>query len=175
MESRMRIRIPFLTAAAIVTIALLSAAAVVGAQAPARFVGTITAISGNTLTVKTDADGAHQVNVPATAILKRVAPGQKDLSTAETIVFSDLAVGDRALVKLNPGVPSGTEEALQIIAVKQADLALKQQREREDWQVRGVGGLVKGVNSSTGVILLTSGAGATARTITVNTTKATVL
>jgi hypothetical protein len=156
-------------------IALLSTAAVIVAQAPARFVGTITEISGNTLTVKTDADGAHQVNVPATAVLKRIAPGQKDLSAAETIPFSDLEVGDRALVKLNPGAPAGTEEALQIIAVKQADLALKQQKDREDWQQRGVGGFVKSVNASTGVILLTSGAGATAKTITVNTTKATML
>jgi hypothetical protein len=175
MESKMKIRISLLSAHAAVGVALLSAATFAIAQAPARFVGTITAISGNTLTVKTDADGAHQVNVPATAVLKRIAPGQKDLSAAETIPFSDLAIGDRVLVKLDPGAPVGTEEALQIIAVKQADLALKQQKDREDWQQRGVGGLVKSVDTSSGVILLTSGAGATARTITVNTTKATIL
>jgi len=171
----MKVRIPLLVAEAAVCIALVSAAIVAVAQAPARFVGTITAINGNTVTVRTDADGAHQVNVPATAALKRIAPGQKDLSAAETIPFSDLAVGDRALVKLDPDAPAGTEEALQIIAVKQADLALKQQKDREDWQLRGVGGLVKSVDPSTGIILLTSGAGATARTITVNTTKATML
>jgi uncharacterized membrane protein YgcG len=175
MESRMKIRISFLIARAAVCIALLSAVVVAVAQVPTRFVGTITAISGNTLTVKTDADGAHQVNVPSTAVLKRIAPGQKDLTTAETIPFSDLAIGDRALVKLDPDAPAGTEEALQIIAVKQADLAQKQQSDREDWQQRGVGGLVKSVDASTGVILLTSGAGATARTITVNTTEATML
>jgi uncharacterized membrane protein YgcG len=175
MESKMKIRIPFLIARAAVCIALLSAVVVAVAQVPMRFVGTITAISGNTLTVKTDADGAHQVNVPSTAVLKRIAPGQKDLTTAETIPFSDLAIGDRALVKLDPDAPAGTEEALQIIAVKQADLAQKQQSDREDWQQRGVGGLVKSVDASTGVILLTSGAGATARTITVNTTEATML
>jgi len=171
----MKIRISFLIARAAVCIALLSAVVVAVAQVPTRFVGTITAISGNTLTVKTDADGAHQVNVPSTAVLKRIAPGQKDLTTAETIPFSDLAIGDRALVKLDPDAPAGTEEALQIIAVKQADLAQKQQSDREDWQQRGVGGLVKSVDASTGVILLTSGAGATARTITVNTTEATML
>jgi uncharacterized membrane protein YgcG len=175
MESRMKIRISFLIARAAVCIALLSAVVVAVAQVPTRFVGTITAISGNTLTVKTDADGAHEVNVPSTAVLKRIAPGQRDLTTAETIPFSDLAIGDRALVKLDPDAPAGTEEALQIIAVKQADLAQKQQSDREDWQQRGVGGLVKSVDASTGVILLTSGAGATARTITVNTTEATML
>ena len=121
------------------------------AQTPSRFVGTITAISGNTLTVKTDADGERQVVVPTTAALKRIAPGQKDLSTAETIQFSDLAVGDRALVKLDPDAPAGTSKRLQIVAVKQADLALKQQKDREDWQRRGVGGLVKSVDAATGV------------------------
>jgi len=171
----MKVRISFFVAQTAVSAALLSAATLAVAQAPARFVGAITAISGNTITVKTDADGAHQVNVPATAVLKRIAPGQKDLSTAEVIPFSDLAIGDRALVKLDPDAPAGTEEALQIIAVKQADLALKQQKDREDWQQRGVGGLVKSVDASTGVILLTSGAGATAKTITVDTTKATML
>lgn len=169
----MKIRIPFLIAQAAMGISLLSSMAV--AQAPERFVGTITAIIGSTLTVKTDADGAHQVNVPATTVLKRIAPGQKDLRAAETIPFSDLAIGNRALVKLDPGAPAGAEEALQIIAVKQADLAIKQQKDREDWQQRGVGGLVKSVDASTGVILLTSGAGAATRTITVNTTKATML
>ncbi|MGA2833471.1 MAG: hypothetical protein ABSE55_10400 [Terracidiphilus sp.] len=171
----MKIRVPFLIARTAMSIALLSAAIVTVAQAPVRLVGAITAISGNTITVKIDADGAHQVNVPVTAVLKRIAPGQKDLSAAETIPFSGLAIGDRALVKLDPNAPAGTEEALQIIAVKQADLTQKQQKDREDWQQRGVGGLVKSVDASTGVILLTSGAGVAARTITVNTTKATML
>jgi len=89
--------------------------------------------------------------------------------------FSDLAVGDRALVKLDPDAPAGAPQALQVIAVKQADVVEKQQKDREDWQRRGVGGLVKSVDAASGVILLTSGAGATAKTITVNTTKATML
>ncbi len=175
MKSTMNIRFSYLIAQAAVCMALLAGAVVADAQAPVRFVGTITAISGTTLTVKTDADGAHQVNVPAGAPIKRIAPGQKDLSTAETIQFSDLAIGDRALVKLDPGAPAGTEEALQIVAVKQADLALKQQKDREDWQRRGVGGLVKSVDAATGDIVLFRGSGVTGKTITVHTTKATTL
>jgi hypothetical protein len=89
--------------------------------------------------------------------------------------FSDLAIGDRALVKLDPDAPAGTLQALQIIAVKQSDVAEKQQKDREDWQRRGVGGLVKSVDAATGVILLTSGAGAAAKTITVKTNKTTML
>jgi len=162
-----------------ISLALMIAFSVCGsfasAQAPSRIVGTITAVSGNTLTIKTDGDGERQVVVPTTATLKRVVPGQKDLSTAETIQFSDLAIGDRALVKLDPDSPAGTSEAQQIIAVKQADLAQKQQKDREDWQRRGVGGLVKSVDAASGVIVLSSGAGVTAKTITVHITRTTIL
>ena len=161
--------------ASILMIGFLAAGSMICAQTASRFVGTITAISGDTLTVKTDGDGERQVKVPATAALKRIAPGQKDLSTAATIQFSDLAVGDRALVKLDPDAPAGTSEALQVVAIKQADVAQKQQKDREDWQRRGVGGLVKSIDAATGVILLNSGAGATARTITVRIAKTTIL
>ena len=40
--------------------------------APGRFVGTITAINGDTLTVKPDSGDVRQVEVPSTAALKRV-------------------------------------------------------------------------------------------------------
>jgi hypothetical protein len=155
--------------------ALVAPAAWVEAQAPARFIGTITTISGTTLTIKTDAGQTYQVEVPAAAGVKRIEPGQKDLSTASAIQFSDLEVGDRALVRLDPNAPAGTTQALQIIAVKKADVAEKQQNDREDWQRNGGGGLVKSVDPVSGDIVLTSGSGATAKTITVHTTKATML
>jgi hypothetical protein len=160
-------------------IALLATATVMTpmawGQAPARFIGTVTSISGTTLTVKTDAGQSYQVEVPSGAAIKRIEPGEKDLTKAATMQFSDLAVGDRTLVKLDPDAPAGATQALQIIAVKQADVAEKQQKEREDWQKRGVGGLVKSVDDGAGVIVLTSGAGAATKTITVQTTKATML
>jgi len=155
--------------------AILLAVTELNAQANSRILGTITAINGSTLTVKTDAGESRQVEVPASASIRRIAPGQKDLSTAEAIPFSDLASGDRVLVNLDPSSIGGGPQALRVIAIKQADVAAKQQKDREDWQRRGVGGLVKSVDAATGVIVLTTGAGATTKTITVNTSKATVL
>lgn len=142
---------------------------------PSRFVGTITAIGGTTVTVKTDAGDVRQFDVPSTTAIKRISPGQKDLSNADTLQFSDLETGDRVLVKLDPASPGPPPQALQIVAVKQADLVKKQEQEREDWQKRGVGGLVKSVNPAAGDIVLTSGIGAAAKTITIHTTKATIL
>ncbi len=161
------IRIPLLLA----LLAIISITA--NSQTAARFVGSVTAITGTSLTVKTDAGEQRQFNVPSEAVLKRIAPGEKDLTKAATIAFTDLAVGDRVLVKLDPASP--TPQAAQIIAVKAEDLAQKQQKDREDWQRRGVAGLVKSVDPASGAITLTTGAGATAKSVTVHTTKASVL
>jgi hypothetical protein len=155
--------------------ACLHGAPLLRAQASSRFLGTITVISGTTVTVKTDGDGERQFDVPSAAAIKRISPGQKDLSAADTLQFSDLETGDRVLVKLDPASPGPPAQALQIVAIKQADLVKKQEQEREDWRNRGVSGLVKSVDSASGVILLTIGTGATAKTITIHTTKATIL
>jgi hypothetical protein len=172
MKSTREIRVALIVMLA----ALLASAAGVNAQtAAARFLGTVTAVNGNTLTVKTDAGEVHQVDVPATAQLKQIEPGAKDLSTALTIEFGSLATGDRVLVKLDPNAPAGTTTAIQIIAVKQAALAKKQEQEREDWQQHGVGGLVKSGDAGSGDIVITSGAGPLAKTITIHTNKATAL
>jgi uncharacterized membrane protein YgcG len=170
----MKIRFPFLMAQAAVGMALLAGAVMTCAQELKPFQGTITVIGGNALTVKSDADGVTQIEVPSTAAILRIAPGAKDLSAAAKILFSDLAVGDRVMVTPDPKV-TGAAQALRIIAMKQSDLALKQQKDREDWQLRGVGGLVKSIDAAAGVIVLSSGSGATAKNITVHTTKATVL
>jgi hypothetical protein len=179
MNRTMKIRNSASMARMALSMALLAAATTMApaawGQAPARFIGTITSIGGTTLTVKTDAGQSYQVEVPAGAAIKRIAPGEKDLTKAAAMQFSDLEVGDRALVKLDPDAPAGTTQALQIIAVKQADVAEKQQKDREDWQRNGVGGLVKSVDTGSGTIVLTSGSGAAAKTIAVHTTKATML
>jgi len=64
--------------------------------------------------------------------------------------------------------------ASSVILMKHADIQQKQQQEQEDWQ-RGVGGLVKSVDPATGVITVTSGAGPTAKTVIVHTSKDTVV
>ncbi len=156
-------------------IVCLAAAPLLGAQEPVRFIGTITAIEGSTITVKTDADGEHRFEVPATAQIRRVSPGQKNLSAAQTIPVGSLATGDRVLVKLAPETLKTTPRALEVIAIKEADIELEHQKQREDWQRHGVGGLVKSVDTASGTILLSSGFGPTARTVTVHVTTATVL
>ncbi len=143
-----------------------------------RYLGTVTAISGDTLTVKTDAGQVNQVEVPATAQLKRIAPGQTDLSKAEILDFASIATGDRVLVTLDPntigGATGATPQALRIIAIKQADVAQKQQNEAEQWN-QGVHGLVKSVDAAAGVIEVNVRVGVQTKEVAVNTSSSTVL
>jgi hypothetical protein len=61
-----------------------------------------------------------------------------------------------------------------VVAIKGADVAKRQQQESEAW-ARGVGGLVKSIDTSNGTIVLATGAGPTAKNITVHVTAATQL
>jgi Domain of unknown function (DUF5666) len=166
-----------LTLAAIVVAPFASAQQAPSTSQPAattKFLGAVTSINGDTLTVKTAQGDSRQVQVPASAVLKRVEPGQTNLNAAADMQYSDLAVGDRVLVNLDPNSTGAVPAALRVVAIKAADVQKKQQAEAEAWQ-RGVGGLVKSVDASAGDIVISTGAGPTAQTVTVKTTSATIL
>ncbi|HUB51011.1 MAG TPA: DUF5666 domain-containing protein [Terracidiphilus sp.] len=142
--------------------------------ASSRFLGAITSINGDTLTVKTAQGDSKQVQVPANAILKRIEPGQTNLNAAVDMQYADLAVGDRVLVNLDPNASGAVPSALRVVAIKAGDVQKKQQAEAEAWQ-HGIGGLVKSVDASSGNIVVSTGAGPTAQSVTVKTTSATIL
>lgn len=143
------------------------------AQAPSHYLGTVTAINGNSLTIKT-AQGDQQVQIPATADLKRIEPGQTSLSAAVAMQLSELAVGDRVLVWIDPNSPAGSPQATRLVAIKAEDLAKKREEEAAAWQ-NGVGGLVRNVDPATGTITITAGAGPLMHVITIHTGKSTIL
>jgi Domain of unknown function (DUF5666) len=137
----------------------------------ARLLGTVTSVSGDTITIKSDAGVVATITVSDTTRIVQTAPGQKDLSGATPIQAKDLAVGDRVLVRATPGTAENTYTAQAVIAMKQTDIAQKQQQEREDWQKRGVGGLVKSVDTAGGTAVVTAGS----RTYTIHTTPKTIV
>lgn len=139
------------------------------------FLGTITAIQGNVLTVKNDAGVETSITVPDGTKMVRTAPGQKTLAGATPIQVSDLQVGDRVLVKGTPGSDGKSLTATTLIAMKQADIAQKHDQEREDWQKQGTGGLVKAVDASSGDVTISVAGGAAAKTLVIHTSKATVV
>lgn len=124
--------------------------------APAKTVGTIKGISANTITLAPDAGGETSVQVDAGTRIVRVEPGQKDLKNATVLQLSDLQVGDRILVRGKPSDDGKSVMASGIIAMKQTDVAAKQQRERQEWQRHGTGGLVTAVDPAAGIITVST-------------------
>jgi hypothetical protein len=137
--------------------------------------GTIKSISGNTLILTSDAGVEMTVDVRDSTKIVRIAPGQKDLKDAQPIALSDLQVGDRILVRGKAGDDNKTFSASSIIAMKKADIAEKQSRERDEWQKSGVGGLVNSVDAAGGVISITTPSLREKKTVAVHATKDTVL
>jgi Domain of unknown function (DUF5666) len=135
-----------------------------------RLLGAVTAISGNSITVKPDNGQPVTVTVSESARIVRLAPGQTKLSEASPIALTDIAAGDRVLISALP-TDGGTLTARLVVAMKQADIAQKQQAEEADWQRRGIGGIVKTIDPATGTLIVTSGA----RSITVKTSPSTTV
>jgi Cu/Ag efflux protein CusF len=126
--------------------------------APQRIVGAVTAISGQSLTLKPDTGSPVTLIVSDSARVLQTQPGAKTLAGATPIPLSSIAVGDRVLAMVHPSADGSSQTVTILIAMKQADLAQHQQAEQADWQRRGVGGLVKSVDASTGTITIASGA-----------------
>ena len=146
-------------------IALSTCGAVLRAQAPAaapapaaRQLGTVTAIAGDSLTLKTDAGQQVVVSVPDGARILQLAPGSTDLKTAQTIALKDIEVGDRVLVSGKAGDSANSFAAARVILMKSSDIAQKHETEQADWQKRGTGGIVSAVDAGTGTLTVTVGA-----------------
>jgi len=120
--------------------------------AAARPVGTIQSISGNTITLTTDAGSDVTVQVQDATKLMRIAPGQKDLKDATPIQLADMQPGDRILVRGKLAGDGKSVVAASVIAMKKGDIAEKQSRDREEWQKHGLGGLVNSVDVATNTI-----------------------
>jgi len=117
----------------------------------ARNVGALKSISGNTLVLKTDAGPEITISVPEGTRIVRLAPGQTDLKNAPPMALPELQAGDRMLVRSRPS-ENGSVIATTIVVMKQADVAQKQQHDREDWQKRGTGGIVSAIDPAAGTI-----------------------
>jgi hypothetical protein len=147
------------------------------AQTPsiAKPVGTIKSISGNTITLTTDAGTDVTVQVQDATKFVRIAPGQTDLKSATPIQFQDVQAGDRILVRGKMADDGKSVLALSIIAMKKSDLAEKQAHEREEWQKHGTGGLVSSVDASAGTINISLPAIGEKKTVAIHLSKDTVL
>lgn len=139
------------------------------AAAPTRIVGSVTAINGQSLTVKPDNGAPVTLTVGDNARILETQPGAKTLAGATPIQISGISVGDRVLAAVQSSAGSSSLTATVVICMKQTAIAQRRQAEEAAWQREGVGGLVKTVDPATGTITIASGP----RAITIRTTPST--
>src|SRR5271166_1469941 len=140
-----------------------------------KAVGTIKSISNNTVTLTTDSGAEVTVAIQPSTRLLRMAPGQTDLKQATAIQAQDLQVGDRLLAGGTSADGGKSVTATSAVVMTKADVAAKQEHEREDWQKRGVGGVVKAVDAGAGTITLSTGTLASSTPLTVKVSKETII
>lgn len=88
--------------------------------------------------VKPDQGEALPVKFGPATIFQRIAPGERDLSKAEKIEVTAIATGDRVLVSFGPD----STEARRIIVMSATDISKRNDADRQDWQRRGLAGVV---------------------------------
>lgn len=159
--------IRFRQAVAVAALALSFPVAMV-AQSPAgiRQAGTVTAVDGSALTIKTAAGVVVTVTVATDAKVVQVPPGAKDLSTATPATVGDVSIGDKILAN-GSAADASTLTAARLIIMKSTDISALHAAEQREWQ-RGLGGLVKSVDGRT--VTVVSGT----KTLTINTAADTV-
>jgi hypothetical protein len=150
-----------------------------GAAQVAKTVGTIKSIQADSITVAAESGGEVTAKLMGSTKILRVPPGEKDLKNATALQAQDLQPGDRVLVRGQASTDGDGHTivitALSVIVMKQADVAAKQQHDRDDWQKRGVGGLVTKVDAATGAITISSSGMGANRSIAVHIAKDTIL
>jgi hypothetical protein len=127
--------------------AMLFSLPAVAQDQPAK-VGTVKSISGNTLVLKADSGPDITVTVQDTTRIARLAQGQP----ATPMKLEEVQVGDRALVRGAPGNTADSVIATSIRVMKQSDVTQRQQQDLQDWQKRGVGGIVTAVDAAAGSV-----------------------
>lgn len=139
------------------------------AAAPARIVGSVTAVNGQSLTVQPDKGAPVTITIGDNSRILETQPGAKTLAGATPIQISGITVGDRILAAVHPSADGSALTATMLICMKQAAIAQRQQAEEAAWQHEGVGGLVKSIDAASGTIIIATGP----HIITVHTTPST--
>jgi hypothetical protein len=140
-----------------------------------RSVGVIKALADNGITLTSDTGEEVRVSLQNSTRILRVAPGEKDLKNATPLQMQDLQVGDRILVRGRAMPDPHSIAAAAVVVMKQSDVAARQEKDRQDWQKRGVGGLVTAVDPTSGTITISMTSFAATKSVAIHIVKSTIL
>ncbi|MBC8167182.1 MAG: hypothetical protein H7Y20_15095 [Bryobacteraceae bacterium] len=137
------------------------------AQPQQRVVGVVMEKQGSGAKVRTDTGEIYSIVFFGETKFQKIAPGETSLKGAQNITFTDLADGDRILAR-GTATDAKTVVAQSIVVMSKSDLAEKQQKERMDWQKRGISGTVVAVNAAKNEISIKPPSLATIQNVTVS-------
>lgn len=144
-------------------------------SAVTRRIGAIKAINGGTITLAGESGPEVSVMVQPTARLLRIAVGEKDLKNATPIQLQDLQVGDMIRARGTASNDGKSLDALEILVITRSTVDAVRDQIRQDWQRRGVGGLVSAVDAPTGTVTISVTGFSGKKNIAVHSSKNTVV
>jgi len=142
--------------------------------AVARVIGTIKVINGSSLTITPSSGPEITATVQPNAHILKLEPGEKDVKNATPIQLTDLQVGDTVRVRGFAAPGATSIPALEVLVITRSAVAAVSDQIRQDWQKRGLGGLVTAVDAATGTITISLTSFAGKKSIAVQTSKATI-
>jgi preprotein translocase subunit YajC len=108
------------------------------------------------IVVRDDKGVIFTVNLSDKTQYKRMAPGERTMTSAADITLADVGQGDRVWARWRAGSDQKTVPSAQVVVMSKADVAKKQEQERAEWRKRGISGIVTSVNPSTKEITVSS-------------------
>lgn len=140
-----------------------------------RIVGAVKSIGGNAIVLTTDSGSDVNVAVQESTRIVRIAAGEKNLKNATPIQLSDLQVGDRILVGGAASADGQSVTASSIVVMKRSDVESLHQQQEQDWQKRGLGGMVESVDPSSSTVTISQASFSGKKSVVVHASKQTVI
>lgn len=125
---------------------------------PNGVIGEVTAIdmAAKQMIIKTDAGSVVIATLSDSTIYMRVPPGEKTLDKATRIAAQDVAVGDRVFARGMMADDRKSVPARIVIVMTKTDIAQKHERDRAEWQRRGIVGVISALNAETKEVTVTT-------------------
>ncbi|HLL70047.1 MAG TPA: hypothetical protein VK363_01365 [Pyrinomonadaceae bacterium] len=118
---------------------------------PNRALGDVLAINAGAkdLSLRTKAGNNVLVVLNDATVIMRTQPGATNVEGATKITLADISVGDRVLAMGRTADDRKTIPARIVVVMTKADIAKKHERDRAEWQRRGILGTVTALNPAT--------------------------
>jgi hypothetical protein len=138
----------------------------------AKRIGVIKVINGTSLTLTPEAGPEVTVSIAPSAKIARLNPGGKELTP---IQLSDLRAGDQVRVRGYASADGTSLNCLEVIVITHAAVAAVSDQIRQDWQKRGLGGLVDSVDAGSGTVTLSVPGFTGKKSVSVHTSAGTII